>query len=77
VETLLFAEGDLGSVLGATARKPAERLGAWDADALLKARQMAVTRGAQGCAGNGQFPVTSIGPGGTAAPRPFQDRWDS
>jgi hypothetical protein len=37
VETLLFAEGDLGSVLGATARKPAERLGAWDADALLKA----------------------------------------
>ena len=35
VETLLFAEGDLGSVLGATARKPAERLGAWDADALL------------------------------------------
>ena len=37
METLLFAEGDLGSVLGATARKPAERLGAWDADALLKA----------------------------------------
>ena len=37
METLLFAEGDLGSVLGATARKPAERLGVWDADALLKA----------------------------------------
>ena len=36
METLLFAEGDLGSVLGATARRP-QRLGVWDADALLKA----------------------------------------
>jgi hypothetical protein len=36
VEIILFAEGNLGSVLRATARKPAERLGTWDADALLK-----------------------------------------
>jgi len=37
VGTFLFSEGDLGSSLQAAARKVAERLEAWDADALLKA----------------------------------------
>jgi len=37
VGTFLFSEGDLGSSLQAAARKMAEQLEAWDADALLKA----------------------------------------
>ncbi len=35
--TLLFTDGDLGASLQAAARKWAERLQTWDADALLKA----------------------------------------
>jgi hypothetical protein len=37
VETFLFKDGDLGTSLEVVARKVAERLEAWDADALLKA----------------------------------------
>lgn len=37
--TFLFKEGDLGSSLHASARKVAERLDAWDPDALLKAAE--------------------------------------
>jgi hypothetical protein len=40
--TNLFTEGDLGTTLQAAARKVAERLQTWDADALLKAPEVDV-----------------------------------